>query len=177
MIAPSDAARQHPDDPKIYVDVDGTFWRKINAQHPERRQWWPRKLTVEVDGYLSLPISRVTRRAHREVYLVHVGPLLKGLVVCHLNGVPSDNRVSNLLQATQAENMRHKRDHGTWQMGDNHPNAKVGSVDARRIKAALAEASMRNGRLVRGEAIRIAAELGVSVGAVRDIRKGGWAHV
>lgn len=175
-MGPSEHALQHPDDPAIFVDVDGLFWRRVNVAHPERRQWVLRRFEVDRDGYHRIRIAGLNRIAHREVYRVHVGALEVGLVVCHVNGDKTDNRPSNLMQATQAVNISHKREHGTWQSGDRHPRAKVGSANAARIKAALACAAYVDGRLRRGETIRIAAELGVSVTAVRDIRAGGWAH-
>lgn len=50
-------------------------------------------------------LNRVHRRVHRLVLEAFVGPRPRGLVTRHLNGIPTDNRLSNLRYGTYAENM------------------------------------------------------------------------
>ena len=116
---------------------------------------------------------------HRLVYELFMGPLIEGLVVCHLNGRQNDNRAANLLQATQAENISHKKAHGTWQRGEKHPRSKITEQDASSVKQLLDCASRSaTGRIAPGEHLRIARETGVSLHIVRDIHsKKAWAHV
>lgn len=55
---------------------------------------------------------------HRLVMLAFVGPCPEGMEVCHNNGDPTDNRLTNLRYATRSENHYDKRRHGT----DQHVN-------------------------------------------------------
>lgn len=53
--------------------------------------------------------KRKTFKAHRLVYMAHVGPIPDGMQIDHVNGVKTDNRVSNLELVTNRENtMRYR---------------------------------------------------------------------
>ena len=58
-------------------------------------------------GHLSLPLGRRTngQPVHRLVLLAFVGPCPEGMEVRHLNGDPTDNRLSNLKYGTRTENI------------------------------------------------------------------------
>ena len=58
-------------------------------------------------GHLSVVLNdpRKTFSVHCLVMLAFMGPPEEGMVVCHKNGVPSDNRLSNLRYDTQSENV------------------------------------------------------------------------
>jgi len=79
--------------------------------------------TPDRDGYLTvnLCVNSVRRktRVHRAVLTAFHGdaPGAKHQSA-HLNGVPSDNRATNLKWATAVENASHKKIHGTG----SHPN-------------------------------------------------------
>ena len=160
---------RHPDDPQIYVSSDGQVWRKINDTHPERRQWSRRKMDVDKDGYHRYRIAGVSEYVHRLVYRLFVGPLVKGQVIRHLDGDPTNNNVANLAQGTQRDNMADKQNHGTAQKGENHPRAQNTNEVVDEVKARVVAAPRTpKGWLKRGEAARIAEELGVSVNTVKE---------
>jgi hypothetical protein len=50
---------------------------------------------------------------HRAVLETFVGPAPEGMEACHNNGIPSDNRLSNLRWGTHTENLADREDHGT----------------------------------------------------------------
>lgn len=50
---------------------------------------------------------------HRLVMAAFVGPCPDGMEVCHSNGDPSDNRLSNLRYGTRSDNIRDSVMHGT----------------------------------------------------------------
>lgn len=54
-----------------------------------------------------------TELVHRLVMQAFVGACPDGMVVCHENGDPSDNRLENLRFDSQSGNMYDKRRHGT----------------------------------------------------------------
>lgn len=60
-------------------------------------------------GYLTVSLCDVagvkkSRRVHRLVLAAFVGECPPGLLVCHRNDVPADNRLSNLYYGTRSEN-------------------------------------------------------------------------
>lgn len=67
------------------------------------------------------------RQVHCLVYEAFVGPVPDGLEVCHDNGDPLDNRVTNLRVDTHSGNMRDKRRHGTLAWQDACPNGHLRS--------------------------------------------------
>lgn len=89
--------------------------------------------------------------------------------VAHYDGTRTNNQVENLRWATRAENMADCRRHGTMQLGDTHPWAKI----TRRIAEDIRE------RLANGERnCDIAARYGISRPLVTDIKKNRkWANV
>ncbi|WKW86001.1 HNH endonuclease [Gordonia Phage JonJames] len=67
---------------------------------------------------LSLDGSRKSHGVHTLVALAFLGPRPTGMQVCHNNGDPHDNRLSNLRYGTPSENNLDKVSHGT------HPESR-----------------------------------------------------
>lgn len=70
------------------------------------------------DGHKHVTFSRDGKtkcyQVHKVVLLAFVGPCPDGLQVRHLNGIPDDNRLENLMYGTLIENMQDRDDiHGT----------------------------------------------------------------
>lgn len=164
--------------PDYHVSSAGGVGRRINRFHPERRQFHEFKQEVDRDGYLYVRINGRKWPVHRLVYRVFVGDIDPSLVICHVDGVRTNNSARNLMQATQRENISHKKIHGTWQRGERHPRATISDRDAEGIKQMLALARRtRTGRLGRGEATRIAAETDISIHVVYGISTSkAWRH-
>lgn len=60
-------------------------------------------------GYLRINIMGKKYYSHRLVYEAHVGPIPEGMQVDHVNGVKTDNRISNLECVTNRENIMRYR--------------------------------------------------------------------
>lgn len=90
-------------------------WRKNGASFTVRGRI--RKLSSHPDGHrtiaLTCPGVRDPRWVHRLVMAAFVGPCPEGLMVCHNNGDPTDNRLVNLRYDTGSGNMLDRRRHGT----------------------------------------------------------------
>lgn len=54
------------------------------------------------DGYLKTLIKRKSYRVHRLIFIMHHGYEPK--VLDHINGIPWDNRIENLREATHSQN-------------------------------------------------------------------------
>lgn len=160
-------------DARYWISRRGKVIRVINESHPERPNKFIRMTPQrDKDGYLRVQLSRKKYLVHRLVYEHFCGPLDPTLVVCHLNGERTDNRPENLAQLTQKENISHKRQHGTWQSCENHPHARLTNAQAGLIKLHIwAAKKSRSGRLARGEADRIALEVGVAKSDVFGISR------
>jgi hypothetical protein len=82
--------------------------------------------------------SPKTHRVHRLVWAAFGStPLAVGdtkTVVAHLDGDRTNNHIDNLIQCSQAENCSHKADHGTAQVGERNPSAKLTADDVREIR-------------------------------------------
>lgn len=79
-------------------------------------------------GYISVSLNIETRRGvsrfvHRLVAEAFSGKCPSDMECAHINGVRSDNRPSNLIWATRAENNSHKEIHGTVMRGERNGRA------------------------------------------------------
>ena len=76
--------------------------------------------------------SQRTKLVHTLVTGAFIGPRPKGLDVRHLNGVPADNRLTNLEYATRQQNVLDMKWH------DGRKNTKLWPKDVQDIKRRLA---------------------------------------
>jgi hypothetical protein len=107
----------------------GDDWRPLK---PIRRRW----------GHLTVNLCRAgkktSRPIHRLVLEVWVGPCPKGLICCHSNGCPWDNRVENLRWDTYQSNSDDSLRHGTRATGSRCGATKLSEgevIEIRRLRA------------------------------------------
>lgn len=69
------------------------------------------------DGHIDAGLTRGNKKhnakVHRLVMEAFVGPCPPGREVLHRNGIPDDNRLSNLQYGTRSQNLKDAVDHGT----------------------------------------------------------------
>ncbi len=111
-----------------------------------------------------------TQFVHRIVLEAFVGPRPLGMVVCHEDGNPVNNRLTNLRWGTRKENEADKERHGRRRHGEKHQNSKITEEDVREIRRAWANREMTQKKL--GE------KFGLTRTGVQSIVKGQtWRHV
>lgn len=105
-----------PDHDSYFVDEQGNVCKRINVNHPERRQWRAIKPELKPCGYLYVKVSReatYTRfRVHRLVAMVYVPNPENKPVVHHKDGNKLNNHYTNLEWVTFSENTKHAFDAG-----------------------------------------------------------------
>jgi hypothetical protein len=111
--------------------------------------------------------KRTTTKLHIVVCRAFNGPpSLLHNEVAHLDGSRTNARADNLKWVSRVENHSHKRAHGTSQIGERHPRAR------------LTETAVRSIRVDRRSAAEIGAAYGVSRHTIADVRQGKrWTHV
>lgn len=122
-------------------------------------------------GYKMVALGRGNcRYVHRLVAESFLGPCPDGLEVCHNDGNPANNHISNLRYGTRKENTEDSRRHGTMRVGEDRHTSKLTEAQV----AAVVNAAYSGW----GHAARMARQLGVSPNTIYDILNGRtWTHV
>ena len=105
------------------------------------RQWRPERISngsPDKDGYLRVTLHKEgvgnEYKVHRIILTTFVGPCPESMEGCHRNGVPANNKLSNLRWGTKLSNELDKLLHGTKLSGENHPQAKLETSGAIAIR-------------------------------------------
>jgi hypothetical protein len=163
--------RAIPGHPGYEADSDGNIWSLITLGDHRITDTRQRRLSACLSsstGYLYVT-ARKSTTVHRLILLAFIGPCPPGHEACHNNGIRTDNRPSNLRWDTRKSNHNDKHVHGTWQGGENNPQAVLTEVQVGTIKVRL-----RNGETARD----IAREYGMEESTIGYIRSGKlWKHV
>lgn len=72
--------------------------------------------TIRNDGYISISINKKPYLAHRLAWLYVHGEFPEN-IIDHINGNPSDNKISNLRSCTMQENMYNRKLHSNNKSG------------------------------------------------------------
>lgn len=120
--------------------------RRVRLQRGGKWIWQQRRGKIltgwptQKRGYLVVTLSFRGKRktmvmVSHIVAAAFLGPRPKGLLVCHGNGKPSDNKASNLYYGTDKTNMADRDRHGRTQRGEGHYRAILTKRDVREIRA------------------------------------------
>ena len=86
------------------------------------------KVDIYIDG------TPHAKYIHRLVLRTFVGPCPPREECLHNNGDPGDNRIENLRWGTHKENGRDMVKHGAAPKGEQHPNAKLSTIEVKKIQ-------------------------------------------
>lgn len=104
-----------------------------------RRQHWKGMMLKPTNmgrGYVGVALrGRNKQRIHQLVAKAFLGSAPAGMVVCHNDGDPGNNRLENLRYDTQASNCRDTVAHGRSTRGESNPRAKLTAQKVRAIRA------------------------------------------
>lgn len=104
-----------------------------------------------------------------------VGPRPSGLEACHDDNDPSNNRPGNLRWDTHQSNMLDKQRHGTHQIGERHPRAKLTEADVREIRASYVFGWSHQRREANR---RLASKFGLTLRYLWCVATGrSWSHI
>lgn len=165
--------RDIPGFPGYRAGSDGSLWTSLKSRFNKLAQWKQLEKAANKDGYIRIRLRRdgksVSFTAHKIIALTFLGERPPGLIVCHNDGNPLNNKVTNLRYATYKDNSHDSLIHGTLLFGEKSRNAKLKRANVIAMREMYA-----NGVPVG----KIAANLGVNYRNVsRIIRKERWAHV
>jgi hypothetical protein len=150
-------------------DVQSRWSRTVYKRLTET--WLPLK-PIHRGGYLTVNLSdglkKTCHSVHRLVLEAFVGPRPVGLICCHNDGDPSNNRVENLRWDSYRANSEDMLRHGTRLMGEQS-NAKLTEEAVHEIRR------LRSGG---GKFADLARRFGVSPQNVEAIvYRRSWKHL
>jgi len=130
--------RPIPDWPAYEISSDGRV-RRVRQSKGASAGRELRPMLNKKTRYLSVCLCERPRSKridiHRLVALAFLGPQPSAHhLVAHNDGTRSNNVVTNLRWATQSENLRDCRSHGTAMIGSKNPSASISELDVRAIR-------------------------------------------
>lgn len=118
--------------------------------------------SVSTTGYGRLSVRTIWRKAHRVSWIVHHGPIAKGLRVCHKCDQPLCVNPAHLFVGTQGDNMRDRDRKGRQMKAQGHYRSMFTVEEIRQIRA--------TDYSVRGTASRLARRFGCKESVISRIR-------
>ncbi len=153
-----------PDPPRQPIEK---FWDFAIRGAPD--ECWGWSGSVDSDGYALFSVRGMGSRANRISYVIHNGPIPKGILVCHKCDNPECTNPDHLFLGTTQDNtadMVAKRRH---RFGELHNKAKLTDIDISRIRELRANGLSQQA---------IANQYGVSQTTISRILLGkGWTHI
>jgi hypothetical protein len=106
------------------------LWKPFACVHQSKKRLIGKVAgSVKTRGYISITYRRKEYRRARIVYVMFNGTIPKGKVIDHINGITSDDRISNLRAVSVSENGRNRVEHRNGKTCGIH-QGKLGNFQA-----------------------------------------------
>lgn len=133
------------------------------------------KLFIGTDGYLYVVLSLSSQQRRYSVQSLviraFIGPPPTGHNINHVDGVKTNNRLSNLEYVTFSRNSKHAFEIGLSPQGGNHGISKLTNQQVKEIKQALSTAK-------HGDQAKLARQYKVNDTVISKIKRGEiWRHI
>lgn len=154
-------------DGKYTADSEGHVYGVRGALKPAARRGSRDQLGRghnHVGVTVCYPSGKRTQWVHHLVYTAFHGTIPDGLMIRHLDGDPTNNRLDNLAAGTHADNMSDRDAHRTTAKGERHGCAKLTQIQVDEIRKTYAAGGI-------GQAA-LGAQYGVSQALVGYITRG-----
>lgn len=170
--------RELEDYPGYFVGSDGSIWTYwlLNNRgwtvYIKMDNWRRLKEEVREDGYVCVVIRR-RRYVHRLVVETFIGPCPKGMECRHLDGIKSNNDVSNLCWGTPLENAQDSKIQGKAVGG-----ARLGEINGSSVLTTDNVLSIRRLRTEGRKLKELSQLFGISTTHVkRIVYRKCWTHI
>ena len=135
--------------------------------------WLPLKPIPDRHGHLAVNLHRDGRKERRSIHHLvlgaFVGPRPPGLICCHWDGDPANNRLGNLRWDTYKANCDDMLRHGNRRRGETGTNARLREFEVREIRRLIAEGASPGD---------LAERFGVGSPNIKAIASGrSWRHL
>lgn len=131
--------------PGYRISAEGAIessWSRTSRPSRMTEEWRPLKPFLRC-GYPAVNLSRSGKkkafRIHQLVMRTYVGLCPEGFVVCHIDGNPANNSLSNLRYGTHQSNADDTLRHGTRCRGESLPHSKLKEAEVMEIRKLRAE--------------------------------------
>jgi hypothetical protein len=112
---------------ETFLAASKCFWKRVEPK--SNNECWDWKGNKNREGYGRIGTIGYQERAHRFSWIVHNGPIKKGLFVCHHCDNPSCVNPNHLFLGTSIDNNRDRHEKGRTrcgrQIGIDHNMAKL----------------------------------------------------
>jgi len=157
--------------PDYYITKNGNIY-SIAPRANRGRPIKPVKLKpYKQHGYWAIDLQKNGRcykkYIHRLILEAFVGLSPKGYQCRHLNGLKTDNRLSNLKWGTRAENQQDRELHGTGNQGESHGMNKHNKKFVLKVRNLCKKYTQKD----------IAVMLKISQSTVSWLNTRGWKHL
>lgn len=158
------------------------FWTKFTKGADDQCWLWEQGKTAA--GYGQINLGRVVYSAHRLSYMIHNGPIPKGMVICHKCDTPACVNPAHLFAGTDQDNYDDAITKGRQVRKVNRqfvPAPGFAEITEELVREVRADYAAAKGRLLRapmGTIAKLCEKHKITIASFKDIvSMRSWRHV